>query len=137
MAEDPYAADARKSANIVKRADSDPLTRDRLPLLLTLQLAAHDLSIRVRTLEREIAAGRIGVAMVRGRPRIARTEIDAYIERNIQTRASHACPSENTVPVGRSASSLAVAALNELLAERKRTRRPSKPGFAASSSKPV
>jgi excisionase family DNA binding protein len=99
------------------------------PILLTLRIAARDLSISIRTLEREIADGKIGVTMIRGRPRIARAEVAAYIERSTRTRGPQACPSEDIAQVGRSASRLAAAELNELLAERRRTPRLSKQGF--------
>ena len=101
-------------------------------MLLSLPTAAKELGISRRTLEREIADGRLAVVEIRGAVRIDESDLQAYIRQSRITK-TRPCPSENAATAGMSAYSLAVsessAALDRLL--QKRTRSISKPGCAA------
>ena len=58
--------------------------------LLTLDAAAAQLAISRRTLEREIAGGRIATVRVRGAVRVAQSDVDLYIT-NRAARPIEAC----------------------------------------------
>jgi excisionase family DNA binding protein len=72
--------------------------------LLTLPAAAAQLGVSPRTLEREIAAGRLAVVRIRRARRVEQAEIERYIAAGRQ-----ACRSGSAETVGRCASPLAVA----------------------------
>jgi excisionase family DNA binding protein len=64
------------------------------PLAYTKADAAKAIGVGLRTLEREIAEGRIRVTRVRNKPVIRRADLEAYLERL-------AAPSERVTPIRR------------------------------------
>lgn len=73
--------------------------------LLTLPDAAAQLAISRRTLEREIASGRIATVRVRGAVRVAQSDIDAYIVRLRRYQEQpDPCQSANVATFGTSVS---------------------------------
>lgn len=104
--------------------------------LLTLPAAAAQLGISRRTLEREIAAGKLAVVCIRGAVRVAQSDLDGYIVRLRRYHQPAACPSENVVTFGTSASRSRASELSELLDEvlPRRTRRPLKHRSGATTS---
>ena len=64
-------------------------------MLHTLDSAASLLSVSRRTVEREIASGRLAVVQIRGARRIDPAEIERYISMLTVTRAAP-CPSTKT-----------------------------------------
>jgi len=104
--------------------------------LLTLTAAAERLALSRRTLEREIAAGRLAVVRIRGAVRVAQSDIEAYIIRSRRYRQPSECQSENVVTFGTSASRSTAGALSALLDEvlPGRTRSRSKHRSAATTS---
>lgn len=103
--------------------------------LLTLPAAADALGLSRRTLEREIAAGRLAVVQIRRAVRVAQSDIDGYIQRSRRYRMP-ACPSENVVTFGTSVSRSPASALSAALdaALPGRTRSRSKHRSAATTS---
>ena len=101
-------------------------------MLLSLPEAARLLTISRRTLEREIADGRLAVVEIRGSVRIDETDLQDYIRKS-RTIKARPCPSENAATAGMSAFSSAAressAALARLL--QKRTRSITKPDCGA------
>lgn len=76
--------------------------------LLTITEAAERLHVSVRTLEREVADGRLGIVRVRSRRLVDESELNRYI-------AAQSCRYEKSVIAGKSASDWVVAAaLNRL-----------------------
>jgi excisionase family DNA binding protein len=105
--------------------------------LLTLPAAALRLAISRRTLEREIATGRLAVVRIRGAVRVAESDLEAYIVRLRKYQEPEApCPPANVVTFGTSASrsrgSALSAVLDEVLPGRMRSR--SKHRSAATTS---
>lgn len=100
-------------------------------MLLTLPQAAGQLGISRRTLEREIADGRLPVVEIRGAVRIDEADLREYIVAQRKTKA-RPCPSENAATDGMSAFKSAARESSEALARllRKRTPSPSRPDFA-------
>ncbi len=105
--------------------------------LLTLDAAAIQLAISRRTLEREIASGRIATVRVRGAVRVAQSDVEGYIVRlrKYQEQPSP-CQSANVATFGTSASRSRGSALSALLDEALpgRTRSRSKHRSAATTS---
>jgi excisionase family DNA binding protein len=99
-------------------------------MLLTMPAAADRLGISRRTLEREIADGRISVVEIRGSVRIDEADLSAYIVQQRKTKA-RPCPSENVETDGMSAFKSAASASKEALDRllRKRTPSPTKHAF--------
>lgn len=109
-----------------------------IPDLLTLDRAAEILGVDRRTLQREIAAGKLPVIEIRGGTRIAPADLEAYIASRRRYRTVEPCQSANVVAFpGRSGSSTADDALRKLLGARGRTRRSSARRSAARSSTPA
>jgi excisionase family DNA binding protein len=103
--------------------------------LLTLDRAAGILDVDRRTLQREIAAGKLPVIEIRGGTRIAPADLEAYIARNRRYRTVEPCQSANVVALpGRSGSDTPDNALRKLLEARGRTRKSSARSSAAASS---
>lgn len=92
-------------------------------MLLTLPAAAERLSLSRRTIEREIAAGRLAVVQIRGAVRIDEADLEAYIQQSRTTRAP-SCPSENEAIDGMSAFKSAARESSEVLARLLRKRTP-------------
>lgn len=65
--------------------------------LLLLSEVADELRVSVRTVEREIALGKIAVVMVSSRRRVARAELDRYIAAHQEIQ----CRSEKSVSDGK------------------------------------
>ena len=109
------------------------------PLLHTLDEAAAQLGgVSVRTLEREIADGKLAVVHVRGQRRIAHADLEGYIARHRRYIAPPAAgPSANVVPFGTSASRSADDELSALLARGAKTRAPSRRRSASRRSTSV
>ena len=109
------------------------------PLLLTYDEAALELGgVSTRTVEREVAAGKLPVVTVRGAKRIARVDLEAYILRNRRyTTASTTCPSANVATLTTSARVSADDELSELLARVGRTRSNLKRGSGSKQSTSV
>jgi excisionase family DNA binding protein len=100
--------------------------------LLLLREAAAELRVSVRTVEREIADGKLAAVMVRRRRLVARAELDRYI-----AAQEIPCQSVKLASAGRFASASAVArVLSEHCrpAQPEPTRRRSKLWSAASRS---
>lgn len=93
-------------------------------MLLTLPAAAARLSLSRRTLEREIAAGRLAVVQLRGAVRIDENDLSAYIDRSKHTRRPP-CPSENAAIDGMSEFKAAARESKEALGRLLRKRTPS------------
>ena len=94
-------------------------------VLLTLPAAAEVLALSRRTLEREIAAGRLAVVRIRGAVRVAQSDLDGYIVRLRRYQEQpDPCQSANVATFGTSASrsrgSALSAALDEALPGRRR-----------------
>lgn len=88
--------------------------------LLTVAEAAERLRVSVRTLEREILAGRIAIIRIRSRRLVELAEIERYIA------AQRACRSEGGETAGKSASAWAAAcALSERFRQAPRAPTPS------------
>ena len=105
--------------------------------LLTLAQAAQSLRISLRTLQREIAAGRIAVVEIRGAVRLAESDLAEYVVRSKVTRAQQCPSSDIPKPVTgmsayRSAASESSALLDRLL--EKKTPSPLRRRSAASTS---
>ena len=66
--------------------------------LLLLSEAAIELRVSVRTLEREIRAGKLACVMIRRRRLLARAELDRYIAASQEIQ----CPSEKSACDGKS-----------------------------------
>ena len=103
--------------------------------LLTLRAAAELIGgvVSTRTLEREIADGRLAVVRIRSKRFVAESEIRRYIA----AREERGCQSARSGDAGKSASALETAnALSELYLEapRRRTRGSSKLRSAARRS---
>ena len=64
--------------------------------LLTIAQAAEHLAVSARSVEREIAAGKLAVVTIRGRVRIDPAELQAYILRQ-QTRRNTSCQHSSEV----------------------------------------
>ncbi|MBI4997818.1 MAG: helix-turn-helix domain-containing protein [Rhodocyclales bacterium] len=101
-------------------------------MLLTIPATAARMGVSRRTVEREIADGRLPVVGVRGARRVDEADLEAYIARSRITN-TRPCPSENEEIGGmsafRSAASASSAALDRLL--QKRTPWSTKPDCAA------
>ena len=92
------------------------------PLLLTYDEAATELGgVSTRTVEREVAAGKLPVVTIRGAKRIARADLEAYILRNRRFTTSPSSPSANVATLTTSARVSADDELSALLARVKRT----------------
>ena len=77
--------------------------------LLDIPAAAATLDVSERTVRREIAAGRLAVVKIRGRIKLHPAEITRYIAANTT------CRSAAEAPATKSACSLPVVGLRELL----------------------
>ena len=77
--------------------------------LLDIAAAAASLDVSERTIRREIAAGRLAVVKIRGRIKLHPAEISRYIAANTT------CRSAAEEPITKSACSLPVVGLRELL----------------------
>lgn len=100
--------------------------------LLTLHEAADRLRVSVRTIEREIAVGRITLTRVRSRRLVAMAELTRYI-----AACQQSCPSASEATATKSASvSAAVNALSEHFRQAQRSLTParSKSRLAAHAS---
>jgi len=86
--------------------------------LLTISLAATQLSTSRRTVEREIADGKLAVIRIRGIRRVAQSDLDDYIARQ---RRGEQCQSTSAATggttVSRSAADRSRAALEQALHE--------------------
>jgi excisionase family DNA binding protein len=93
-------------------------------MLLTLPAVALQLGISRRTLEREIADGRVPVVMIRGAVRIDEIDLQAYIQQS-RIKKTRPCPSENAATAGMSAFKSAASASSAALARLLQKRTPS------------
>ncbi len=92
-------------------------------MLLTIPAAADRASVSRRTIEREIAAGRLPVIPIRGAVRIDERDLEAYIQQSRTTRTP-SCPSESAVIDGMSAFRSAAKESREVLDRLLRKRTP-------------
>lgn len=94
--------------------------------LLDIPAAAATLDVSERTIRREIAAGRLAVVKIRGRIKLHPAELSRYITDNTT------CRSAAEAPASKSACSLPVVGLRELL-RIDGMRRSSRPAIASES----
>src|SRR5690606_23090380 len=100
-----------RSAASARCADAGNDEQGARLMLLTVRETAERLRVSARTVEREIAAGRLACVRVRSRRRVDEADLAAYIS---QSRRAE-CLSGSTADAGRCASaSEVVAALNAL-----------------------
>jgi len=86
--------------------------------LLSIQSAAEHLAISRRTLEREIADGKIAVIQIRGSRRVAQSDVDAYIARSRRVeRWQSTSVATGGTTVSRSTADRSRAALEQALHE--------------------